>query len=40
MNEILGYSDNVIDAIDNYIHSNNCFVPQTYYNDLLDILNS
>ena len=40
VNEILGYSDNVIDAIDNYIHSNNCFVPQTYYNNLLDILNS
>lgn len=39
VNEILGYGDNVNDEIDAYIATNDCIIPQTYYDNLVEILN-
>ena len=39
INEILSYSDNINDDVDSYIQSNTCFIPETYYDNLTEILN-
>ena len=38
VNEILGYGNNINDAVDKHIHEFEGFSPNAYYNDLVRII--
>ena len=38
VNEILKYADNINDDVDDYIATNNCIIPQKYYDNLYRII--